>query len=89
MTLTKKDLQSIKGIVHDVVHTEIHDAIQASEERMKEFVRSEFRIQNIDLDTRFRAIDARFEALERKMDTRFKPVEAQLQDHEERITALE
>lgn len=89
MALTKKDLQAIQGIVHNTVQNIVDKAIQDSEQRMKEFVRSEFRIQNIVLDTRFRAIDTRFEALERKIDNRFRPLEVQLQNHEERISALE
>ncbi len=54
MVLTKNDLQSIKGVVEEVVERVVEDRIQASEARMKEFIRSEFRINNMVLDTRFR-----------------------------------
>lgn len=60
MTLTKKDLQSIKDIIQETVE----NTVLESELRIKEFVRSEFRVQNMVLDTRFRAIDSRFDSLE-------------------------
>jgi len=88
MSLTKKDLQSIQGIV------------QSSETRLKEyvkefvtefvtdFVRSEFRIQNMVLDTRFRELHTKLDALELQTTKRFQIVESYLQIHQSQIQKL-
>lgn len=84
MSLTKKDLQSIQGIV------------QSSEVRLKgyvkefvtDFVRSEFRIQNMVLDTRFRELHTKLDALELQTANRFQIVESYLQIHHAKIQKL-
>ncbi|MBP9690883.1 hypothetical protein KBD81_02255 [Candidatus Woesebacteria bacterium] len=81
MALTKKDLQLIKEI--------FQDGIQGSEVRMKEFIRSEFRINNMVIDTRFREVHAKLDILEKQTTKNFQRVESYLQLHHARIEKFE
>ena len=40
--LTPQDLNQIREVVHDVVHDVVHNEVQASENRIKAELRSEF-----------------------------------------------
>ncbi|PIR13528.1 hypothetical protein COV49_01920 [Candidatus Falkowbacteria bacterium CG11_big_fil_rev_8_21_14_0_20_39_10] len=80
MALTKRDLESVKSIVKNI----IVDSINASETKMMQHIDSQFRIQNIVLDTKFRAIDTRFDSLENQMSKGFEI----LKNHESKIEVL-
>ncbi len=96
MSITKKDLQAIEGIVQGIVQV----TVQSSEIRLKtfikefvtefvtDFVRSEFRIQNKVLDTRFRELHTKLDTIEIQTSKRFQIVESYLQIHHAQIQKL-
>src|SRR3989344_3082186 len=76
MSLTQKDLQSIRDIVKE------------TENKLEKRIRSEFAIQNIMLDTKFRSIDSRFDNLEKRMEAGFERVGKRLYEHDIEIETL-
>ena len=83
MALTKKDIQTITEIVQGT-ETRLHREIK----ELAKSVESQFRIQNMVLDTRFRTIDSRFDRLEKRIEKGFESVGNHLKEHDEEITTL-
>ncbi|MDA1317025.1 MAG: hypothetical protein O3B87_03295 [bacterium] len=88
MALTKKDLESIESIVKNIVDDSIGNAINGSEAKMMQYIASQFRIQNIVLDTRFRSIDSRFDSLEKRMSEGFSKTNKYLHERDVEIETL-
>lgn len=84
MALTKKDLQSIKGIVDN----SIENAITSSEAKMKQYIASQFRIQNMVLDTQFREIHSKLDEHDDRMTRGFSEANKRLHEHDVEIETL-